>query len=308
MAIEIDRNQLLEFEKGLNIRDIEKSSIPTTLLGYGEISAIFKIDEIPGLAFKRMPLFTSIAEAENYVKKYRDYCKSLQKAGITLPEDETIILQSDRLVILYIAQEQLPADLFCHRLLHARSDQEIELFITKIIQAIKRIWRFNKKHEPELELAIDGQISNWVLYEADGKEKLIYVDTSTPLFKRNGNEQLDPELFLKSAPSFLRWIIRWLFLGEVMNHYYNPGKVFIDLAANLYKEQRPELIPMVLDICNKDIEDDESRITEGMVKKYYKEDKMTWAVFLAFRRLDRWIRINILKKEYDFILPGKIKR
>ena len=93
-----------------------------------------------------------------------------------------------------------------------------------------------------------------------------------------------------------------------MNHYYNPGKVFIDLAANLYKEQRPELIPMVLDICNKDIEDDESRITEEMVKKYYKEDKMTWAVFLAFRRVDRWIRINILKKEYDFILPGKIKR
>jgi hypothetical protein len=50
------------------------------------------------------------------------------------------------------------------------------------------------------------------------------------------------------------------------------------------------------------------QITEEMVKRYYKEDKMTWAVFLAFRRFDRWFMLKLLRKNYNFILPAKIKR
>jgi hypothetical protein len=41
--------------------------------------------------------------------------------------------------------------------------------------------------------------------------ELIYFDTSNPLMQKGGQEQLDPELFLRNAPSFLVWIIRLLF-------------------------------------------------------------------------------------------------
>ncbi len=44
------------------------------------------------------------------------------------------------------------------------------------------------------------------------------------------------------------------------------------------------------------------------VKKYYREDKLIWTLFLAFRRIDRWLTIKLLRKRYEYVLPGKIKR
>ena len=76
------------------------------------------------------------------------------------------------------------------------------------------------------------------------------MDTSTPLFRVDGVEQLDPELFLRSAPSFMVWIIRLLFLEDVMTRYYDFRRVAMDLIANFYKEQRPELIPDLIETAN----------------------------------------------------------
>jgi hypothetical protein len=138
--------------------------------------------------------------------------------------------------------------------------------------------------------------------------QLYYIDTSTPLYRKDGQEQLDPELFLQSAPSFLRWIIRLLFLKDVMNRYYKPRQVYIDLAANLYKEQRPDLVTLTLDIINRHLSNDLEPLTAREVEKYYKEDKLIWTLFLAFRRLDRWLKTKVFRKRYEFILPGKIRR
>jgi len=44
------------------------------------------------------------------------------------------------------------------------------------------------------------------------------------------------------------------------------------------------------------------------VEKYYREDKFIWTLFLALRRMDRWLTTTIFRKRYEFILPGKIKR
>ena len=53
----------------------------------------------------------------------------------------------------------------------------------------------------------------------------------------DGVEQLDPELFLRSAPSFLVWLLRLLFLKDVVDRYYDFHLVAVDLIANFYKEQ-----------------------------------------------------------------------
>ena len=154
-------------------------------------------------------------------------------------------------------------------------------------------------------MALDGQLSNWILTE---NNEILYIDTSTPLFKLNNIEQLNPELILKTAPSFLRWILRLFFLKDVMGRYYDHRLVYLDLIANLYKEQRPDLIPTAIEIINNYINVNEKPFDIKEVEKYYKEDKLIWTLFLAFRRFDKWFTTKILRRRYEFILPGKIKR
>ncbi|MCP4686521.1 MAG: hypothetical protein GY859_00630 [Desulfobacterales bacterium] len=305
----IDRDQLRRFETLMKPWDPSASPIPAAVLGYGEISSIFRIGDNMEVAFKRMPLFRDRASAEQYAAQYREYRGLLQEAGITLPEDETIILEiPDRPVVLYIAQRLLNPDSFCHARIHKLGLSDIGRMIERIVRATNRVWEFNKKRAPSLELAIDGQLSNWSLSGGDEGGRLFFIDTSTPFFRKNGKEQLDPEPLLRSTPGFLLWIIRFFFLEDVMTRYYDPRLVFTDLVGNLHKEQRPDLIPFALDIVNDNLPEGQSPLTLKEVNAYYREDRIIWTLFLAFRRLDRWMATKLLRKRYEFILPGKIKR
>ena len=309
MTVKADLDLLSKFEENLNPQNIQDSPIPAQTLGYGEISLIFKIGDDLDKAYKRLPLFSGTEAAENYRQHYRSYCRLLREVGLNLPDDDTCIIRfSNRPTVLYIAQSQFPAEAFGHRLLHSLSHQDIEILFRRVVSEVAKIWRFNTNSLPAVELAIDGQISNWVWIRNGPSEAIYYVDTSTPLFRTKGEIQLDPELFLKSAPSFLRWIIRWLFLKDVLDRYFNERLVFIDLAANLFKEQKSDLIPMVVDIINGSLSEGVPPLSVKEVKRYYREDRTIWVVFLAFRRLDRWLKTKLLGKRYEFILPGKVKR
>ncbi len=296
---------LEKFERELIPHQPEKSPIKPEIIGYGEISTIFKIEGLEGFAFKRLPLFKTKEEAEEYEKKYKRYTELLKEAGINLPEDKTFVVDVGRLPIsLYIAQKELPSESIGNKLLFKLSDDKIKELFKKIVQEMKKVWNFNKEKKDEVELSIDGQLSNWAL--VDGK--LLFIDTSTPLFRLKGKEQMDPEPLLKSAPGFLRWILKLFFLDDVMNRYYDERLVYIDFIANLYKEQRPDLIPITLEIINSSLSDGLSPIERKEVDKYYKEDKMIWSLFLSFRKFDRFVKTKLMAKRYEFILPGKIKR
>jgi len=298
--------ELIEkFEKNLDPQHCEDSPYFSKILGYGEISTVFELDADKSSAYKRMPLFSSMREASDYVIIYNNYCKYLKSAGLTLPEDNTkIIPGSGELLVLYIIQDQLPPERFAHQLIHTLPRKQSLFMLNKIISQISKVW-IRKINNDHIILALDGQLSNWVWME-DGT--LIYVDTSTPLYKLHGKEQLNPELFLKSTPVFLRWLIRWLFLKDVMERYYDIRQVYIDLAANLYKENSEEFIPHVLKYINNLESFFENTVTIKEVKNYYQEDKIIWILFMAFRRFDSWLHRRIIKKKYEFILPGKIKR
>ncbi|MBW2365665.1 MAG: hypothetical protein JRF25_11520 [Deltaproteobacteria bacterium] len=305
----IDKKILYQFEQGLDPQNVDQSVIPADIIGFGEISSIFKIGDDNEIAYKRMPLFSDRLSAEKYEKQYHEYCGLLGKAGINLPEHETIIIEvPKRPITLYIAQKMLPSDRLGHRLIHQLENNDFGNIVEKIISDIVKVWHFNTSEMPEIELAIDGQLSNWVWMDEKGRNNLYFIDTSTPLYRKDGIEQIDPELILQSAPGFLRWIIRWLFLDDVLNRYYDPRLVYTDFVANLFKEQRPDLIPACMDIINKYLSDEKGPLTFKEVEKYYKEDKLIWMLFLAFRRIDRWLTTKIFRKRYEFILPGKIKR
>jgi len=307
--MDIDGELLDRFEAGLDPQRLDRSVIPARLIGFGEISAIFQIADDADRAYKRMPLFKTIPEADTYAAMYHMYCRRLTQSGLNLPESAThVVALPRRPVVLYITQAQVPADCIANRLIQAQDKTQFESLLKKIMEAMAAFWRYNDALGPEMELAIDGQISNWALTAAGPEEKLYYLDTSTPFIRQNGVAQLDPELLLQAAPSFLRWLIRWLFVDDVMNRYYDSRQVLIDLAANLIKEQRPDLIAPAVQLINAYLPAEEPQVTQAEVQRYYREDKFIWSIFLAFRKLDRTLTTYFTRKRYEFILPGKIKR
>ena len=317
------RNLLQAFELGLDPRHPEHSRIPARVLGYGEISTVFAIQarELQGLAFKRLPLFYDQEEIEAYQAAYDAYNRLLQEdVGLRLPAFGCASLtnQAGR-PIFYIVQRQLPAQSIGNQALHLLPKDMITPFVRRVLQELRLVWDFNRR-QSRVQIGLDGQISNWSIDGFDPslsyvnyKTSLTYLDTSTPLFRIEGKEQMDAELFLRSAPSFLVWILRLLFLQDVVDRYYDFRRVTMDLVANFYKEQRPDLIPELVEVVNgffaTDAADlDLEPMTEKQVQAYYREDALIWTLYLWMRRVDRSLHTHLLRREYPYILPGKTKR
>ena len=221
--------------------------------------------------------------------------------------------------IFYIIQEKLPAPAIGNNALHTITKKDTLMLIECVLRELHKVWKYSK-HNDKLEVGIDGQVSNWIIIDFDHLHPVVeantclsYIDTSTPFMRLNGAEQMDPELFLRSAPSFLAWILRIFFLDEVVDRYYDFRKVTIDLLANCYKEQKPELIPELILIVNKFFENEAkdlelAPVQEKEVRDYYREDAMIWTLYLSMRRFDRFLHRYILRRTYPYLLPGRIKR
>lgn len=320
---EVNFDLLREFEAHLDPQSPESCRIPCHVLGYGEISTVFeiKVEEMNGLALKRMSVFENQSELDRYLAAYCEYNFLLEEgAGIHLPSHGYAVAHNPRgRPILYLIQAKLPSYAIGNNAIHLLSRRGVVILIVRVLNELNKIWSFNQV-QSEYQLAIDGQISNWVINEFDPDDphledgtNLSYLDTSTPIYLTNGIEQLDPELFLRSAPSFLVSIIRKFFLDDVMTRYYDPRQVVIDLLANFYKEQRPDLIPDLVFSANTFFanEGQELQVEPLEVKEisdYYGEDAFIWRFFLTSRRIDRFLHLIVLRKEYPYILPGKIKR
>ncbi len=321
--LQADLEVLKEFERGLDPRHPEKSLIPAQILGYGEISTVFEIQAggLEGLACKRLPVFRTRDEAEAYRGIYEEYNRILRdEVGLQLPaHGHAEILKDDGRPVFFILQEKLPPASIGNRALAFLDREKALALVLLVLRELRKVWDYNRS-QGALEVALDGQISNWSIVgfdpgnpHLDEDTRLLYLDTSTPLFRVAGKEQLDPELFLRSAPSFLVWVIRLFFLEDVMTRYYHFRLVVTDLIANFYKEQRPELIPDLVALANRFFAEEVphlglSPIAEKGVVSYYREDVLIWSLYLGLRKLDRFLRTRVLRREYPYILPRRIKR
>lgn len=321
--MQADIELLKAFEKGLDPEKPQESAIPARVLGYGEISTIFEIqvESAKGMAFKRMPIFKTQNEVRDYEKLYHDYNAVLEKTiGIKVPPYGFVWFISDRgNIVAFDIQQKLKSESIGNRAIHFMDIDNVRKLFLAVLRDLNKLWDFNGEN-PQFAVGIDGQISNWSIADFAPSSpqitpdtRLVYIDTSTPLMKENGIERLDPELFLRSAPSFLLWLIRWLFLDSVMTRYYDARLVTIDLIANLYKEQRSDLVPPLVQAANDFFGGEGSTVgikplTTKEVNSYYREDAFIWTLFLAMRRFDRWLHKHILHRPYIYILPGHIKR
>ncbi len=319
----VDVETLRRFELGLDPLNPGKSAIPARVIGYGEISTIFEIEEpsLAGLAFKRLPVFRSTKEMDDYEELFREYRSVLTEgAGIRVPWQNTArVVPGTGNGVVYCMQEKMAPGSFCHQLLHALDDGTILALFRAVLGEMKKVWDFNASQD-RLEVAVDAQLSNWALLGDAPPEKaagagnaLAYIDTSTPFIRVMGKERLNTELFLRSAPSFLVWLVRLFFLEDVVSRYYDPRLAVIDLVANLYKEGRADLVEPFIAEGNSFFARSAPRpgvkpLTLKEVRSYYREDAFIWRLYLSLRRLDRFLHRQVLKKPYPYILPGKIRR
>lgn len=334
------------FEKTLDTSHPDQGEIPIELLGFGEISIVFEIltEELRGLAFKRLPLFETEEQVQRHIAAYKQYREILTaKIGLTIPPQDTAWVYMDedkKKIALYCIQDKIDPSSVINKKLSEISFPELQPILKRILLELKKVWQFNRENTEQLEVALDAQISNWAIIDqpersstegfnnqetsstvtsnsptndsnSSGSE-IVYLDTSTPLFRVDGEEAMEASLFMKSAPSFLRWMLKSL-VQEVVDRYYNIRDVIIDLIANFYKEQRADLIPMVIEFVNSFLISEMEAytitpITEKEVNKYYKHDKFIWVLYLNLRRFDRFLKTKIFRKKYDFYLPEKIKR
>jgi hypothetical protein len=320
---EVQSSLLQEFERGLDPLNPQASQIPCHVLGYGEISTVLEIqvEGLRELAFKRMCCFETLDELKPYVDTYLEYNHVLEnQIGLHLPPYgyALFVCESGRPVFYIIQKRLLPASIGNNALKFLSPAEIVHLFRLALLE-LHKVWDFNHTHA-QCQVGIDGQISNWAIEGFDPAHpalsqdaSLLYIDTSTPIMRLNGIEQLNAELFLRSAPPYLAWILRMLFLQDVVTRYYEPRKVTIDLIANFYKEQRPELVPELVAAANAYIKTEGAdlglaEVTEKEVSDYYREDELIWRLYLGMRRFDRFVRKKMLGMEYPYILPGKIKR
>lgn len=322
----IDIDLLERFERGLDPAHPERSAVPATVLGYGEISTVLAIGD-GDLACKRMPMFADEAEIAAYAAAFDVYRTKLQVAGLRLAPGTLFPLRqrSGGRRVVYLVEQRLPAHAIGNAVVRQADPAEARRLLRAVLGELARVWRFNQEQAgavqpdgPRWQLGIDGQISNWVVESMPAQGKLPerldlrYFDVNTPLLRRDGVEQLNTELFLRSAPSFLRWVLRLFVVQDVVARYYDPRRVVIDLVANLFKEGRADLAPVWLETANRAFGEDLADI--GLqaidlreVTAYYRQDAAIWRLYLGLRRLDRTLH-RWTGRQYPYVLPGPINR
>lgn len=323
MSFNIDIKILREFEEGLNTRFPDRSRIPAKIIGFGEISTVFIIDHpsLNGYAFKRLPIFSNETEVAEYEQALKEYINLLKnEAGIEVLETEGIKIKiPESRIVYYIAQPVLPEFSICNNLLHKIPKSEALKIFNSVLINLKRVWDFNARSK-NIKIGLDEQLSNWAIKNLKSPEQpiidnpeLLYLDISTPLFRKDGKEALKADLFLKSTPPILRSVVKALFLKEILDRYYDFRLVTIDMIANLFKENLAHLIEPFIEHANHFFKNNfpEFNLKEIIFKEvesYYKNDAFIWSLFLSLRKFHRTIATKILRRRYEFILPEKIQR
>ena len=315
-------DKLQNFEDKLDPQNPEGGDYDAKIVGYGEMSTVFTFSDkdLTGIVFKRMALFHSNSEVEKYQHDYLEYNKLLNELDMNIPDYGSFPIKGrNKRIVLFLSQKMLNPACVGNKVIHSVDGKESIRLLKSILERFDAVYRYNLKATNDNEyvkLGFDGQLSNWVVNNWDGSNrlpaqiKLGYLDTSTPLMQKKGVEQINPELFLRICPASLVWIIRLFFLKGVLTRYYDIRLVIIDLIANLFKEKKTDLIEDYMKESNDYLGRSWPEIKPIVYKEivsYYKEDAMIWRLFLAFRRMERSIRLK-LGKSYELILPGNVER
>lgn len=316
----IDLQYLTQLEAGLDLRRLERSAAPVRVLDYGQMSTVMVPEgpDAPAVVLKRLPVFRSEEEADRFEALHRRYVKTLgERAGVRVTPTTTLQVPdaSRRFSVVYIVQEPLPEDAICHMALYKLPKPDVSRMLMGILHETVKVFDLNRVHQGDVEVGFDAELANWAMlgFDPDSgslpeRPKFAYIETCTPLMRRHGQEQLDPEPFLRAAPTVLHPLIRRMVLPDLLSRYYDVRRVAIDLVARIHKVGRPDLVPYAIDTVNwfflaERREHHFLPITIEEIRRYYRWDALIWRMYLWMRRVDQ--RLCLIRRvPYPYILPG----
>ncbi len=266
------------------------------LLGYGEISCVLQYgrgDET--FACKRLPVFRDEPARAAYAAVFEEYLQVLADRGTMATPSKLVTLEGPgegRRV--YCVQPKLAGSTLLPQWLKTADDDAARSVFLDLVARFERVARG--------DVGIDGQLSNWAL--VDGK--LSYLDVTTPMLRdTRGAEKLDVDLFLASLPWALRFPVKKLMIRDILDKYYVPRGIVLDLLGNLIKEKLEAKTALFLEALGERFS---PRISEKEIRAYYADDAGTWALLQRLRRMDRAWQTKVRRRTYPFLLPGPIER
>jgi len=266
------------------------------VLGYGEISCVlaWRHGE-DAFAAKRLPLFDTTARLEAYRGAFDCYLRTLSEAGIHVVSSRLESTPAvDGSIAAWCLQPLLDPRTLAPNWLRQENAENTRWLFERITDHVVSA--------VSPHLGLDGQLSNWAVVERN----VLYFDVTTPMMRDDrGHEALDTDLFLASLPWALRGLVRRFLLHSILDKYYRPREVLLDLLGNLIKEGVSNRLPLGLGVVNAAVE---PAIDEAEVRRYYREDARMWALLQRLRRVDRAWQRRVRRRQYPFLLPGRVER
>jgi hypothetical protein len=299
--------RLEELEAGL-VPARPESTPGLRILGYGEVSAVLVLADVPGLVLKRMAGFADERAAETYGDLVTDYVAAVRSAGVPVLDTRVLVVRRPgRAPVTYLVQPEVAGDRLGHSLMRSADDATHERLLHRVLDAVLAV-REHAAEDAAADVAVDAQLSNWYLATADD-EPPVLLDVGTPFMRRGGRQAMDAEIILATAPAPLRPLFRRL--GTVhayFEDYFEPRTAAVDLLGNYHKEGRPDRIDAAIAVVNRRLGPlGASPITRREVDRYYRSDARLLGFWLQARRAERAVRLRA-GRGYDFILPGRVRR
>ncbi len=290
------RQQLARVETRIRRALSEGNFSGLEVLGYGEISTVVALDTPGGrFAVKRLPPFGDRPRYEAFRRLFTEYLGRLADAGVEpVPSALEPLSGDDGRVVAYCVQPILARDRLGPRLLARSDDASARRIFDRVFDRIAAA--------VTPRLGLDGQLANWA---RDGGDWL-YLDVTTPLLRdAEGRDLIDAGLFLAMLPWALRGLVRRFLLRAITDVYFDLRHAFLDLLANLHKERLADRVELGVEAANRRLE---RPITVREVAAHYARDARLWALLLRLRRLDRAWQLRVRRREYPYLLPGRIER
>ena len=307
----VNLEKLAEFERQLDLMQPEGGPFGCRIVGYGELTAVMTLDALPGNVYKRISGFIAESEARSYAEAIGRYLQLLGERGISAVPTTTEVIVGAAPVV-YLIQPHLNSGRLGHFLLHTTSQSELQGILEQVLDTLSSLLKRNRQINDGIEVAADAQLSNWY-FPAEGGSPCL-LDVGSPIFRINGRMETYSGNIYRALPQPIRWAVRKLRMVEdYFLHYFDMKGLVFDILGNMIKENAENRLTEGLTYINSWLQNrpewsDIGPVTGKAVRRFYWLDAVTLELLLRVRRYNRFIHNRILKKRYDYILPGKIAR
>ena len=290
-AFELDVDRLdATVERAIRTRDTGELRV----LGYGEITFVLGWPAgAPVVAVKRLPPFPDARRLDAYAGLLARYVAVLRERGIAVAETELrSVACADGTARAYLVQPFVPRERHLNVILARGGDGRAERLLGHVVEHVHAC--------VDDRVGLDAQAANWFT-DGDG---LACFDVSTPMLRGpDGREQLDVSLFLSIYPWLARPVLARIAPG-VMSQYHDPRVVLLDFASNLHKEGLDRFVPTLIEIANTRLD---RPLREDDVRRYFRQDKLLWALMQRLRLADRAWQRHVRRRAYPFLLAPRYR-